>query len=179
MSTIKDIYLGAGCFWCVEAVFQKLLGVNHVESGYMGGHVLNPTYNDICTGLTGHAEVIKVGYDADVIPNETILEVFWHMHNPTTLNQQGGDRGTQYRSVIFYTEDAQKNAAESTKISVAQQIWPNPIVTEIIPAVDYYPGELYHQNYYNQNSQQSYCTYVIYPKLAKLSKDLNKLLKVV
>jgi peptide-methionine (S)-S-oxide reductase len=178
MSNLQSIYLGAGCFWCVEAVFQRLKGVVSVSSGYMGGHDPAPNYNSVCTGATGHAEVVKVTYDEDVIGTETILEVFWHSHNPTTINQQGADKGTQYRSAIFYTNDLQLELAITTRQTVGSMIWSDPIVTQISPATDYFEAELYHQNYYNGHSGQSYCTYVIYPKLAKLEKNFaDKLIK--
>ncbi len=165
------IYLGAGCFWCVESIYQRLKGVLSVSSGYMGGHIDNPTYDAVCSGTTGHVEVIEVVYDSSVIDTNTILEVFWHMHDPTTPDQQGADRGTQYRSAIFYTTDEQHQLALDTRETVASTIWKNPVVTQISAATTYFKAEDYHQNYYNLHSNQSYCTYVIYPKLAKLQKS--------
>jgi peptide-methionine (S)-S-oxide reductase len=172
----ETIYFGAGCFWCVEAVFQRLKGVLYVESGYMGGEVDHPTYEMICTGRTGHAEVVKVIYDPEVISFEVLLKVLWGTHDPTTLNQQGADRGTQYRSAIFYTTDEQRDIAIASKVDVAPTLWDKPIVTEITPASTYYPAEAYHQNYFNNHSTQSYCAYVIQPKIAKLIRSYRQLL---
>ncbi|MFT5122322.1 MAG: peptide-methionine (S)-S-oxide reductase [Kiritimatiellia bacterium] len=169
MNMIQSATFGAGCFWCVEAVFLQLKGVQRVESGYAGGVLNNPTYQDICTGATGHAEVIRIDFDPEVIAYETLLEVFWHTHDPTTLNRQGGDRGTQYRSVIFYHDEAQRTAAEASKVATdASGLWSDPIVTEISPLPDYYPAEAYHQDYYNRNPSQGYCSVAIPPKLKKL-----------
>lgn len=161
---------GAGCFWCVEAVFDSLDGVVKVESGYTGGHVENPTYEDICTGQSGHAEVAKVTFDPKTISFDELLDWFWRSHNPTTLNQQGADRGTQYRSVIFYSTPAQKDAAEASKAK-AQKLFSDPIVTEITEAPAYYPAEAYHQNYYQLNKSAFYCQMVISPKLQKLELE--------
>jgi peptide-methionine (S)-S-oxide reductase len=171
------IYVGAGCFWCVEAVFSRLQGVEKVESGYMGGHVKNPTYKEVCSGLTGHAEVVKIIYDPAVIPLEIILEVLWTTHDPTTLNRQGADTGTQYRSAIFYTNDNQKEVAELSKNTVASQLWPNPIVTEITEAQTYYPAEEYHQQFYALNANQPYCAFTIPPKINKLELKFKSYLK--
>ncbi|MGH1366631.1 MAG: peptide-methionine (S)-S-oxide reductase MsrA [Calditrichia bacterium] len=168
---------GAGCFWCVEAVFQRLKGVSAVESGYTGGETVNPSYEDICRGTTGHAEVVRISFDPDIISYETLLTVLWHSHDPTTLNQQGADKGTQYRSVIYYHNDEQRIQAETSLAKTdASDLWTNPIVTEISPLEAYYPAEHYHQNYYNNNSSQGYCNFVIGPKLAKLEKDFAHLL---
>ncbi|MBK9734618.1 MAG: peptide-methionine (S)-S-oxide reductase MsrA [Saprospiraceae bacterium] len=164
---METVYLGAGCFWCVEAIFQNLKGVISVSSGYMGGHIKNPAYREVCNGTTGHAEVIEVIFDSAIIDFDKILEVFWASHDPTTLNRQGADTGTQYRSVIFYTTELQKNKAEASKSDMAIQIWSNPIVTEITSASVYYKAEAYHQNYFNNNENQSYCAIVINPKLKK------------
>ena len=139
---------GAGCFWCVEAVFQELKGVLKVESGYMGGAIPNPTYREVCTGTTGHAEVTRITFDPTIISYEELLEVLWTTHDPTTLNRQGADAGTQYRSAIFYHSDEQKSKAEKSKKEVATTIWDSPIVTEIVPADTFYPAEEYHQDYY-------------------------------
>jgi peptide-methionine (S)-S-oxide reductase len=162
---------GAGCFWCVEAVFQRLNGVLKVESGYAGGHVKNPTYREVCSGLTGHAEVVKITFDPTIVSFETLLQVFWQTHDPTTLNQQGADVGTQYRSVIFYLNPQQKEIAEKYKQELNEaKVFNKNIVTEITPYTNFYPAEDYHQNYYNQNANQPYCKFVIAPKLDKLDK---------
>ncbi|PWJ39954.1 peptide-methionine (S)-S-oxide reductase [Sediminitomix flava] len=175
---LEMITLGAGCFWCVEAVFQDLIGVEKVESGYSNGQGKNPTYKEVCSGTTGYAEVAQITFDPTVISLEQLLEVFWYTHNPTTLNQQGADKGTQYRSGIFYANEEQKNIAEQSKAKVEKSgLWSDPIVTEITPLKDYYPAENYHQNYYNNNSQQPYCQIVIAPKLKKLYSEYKHLLK--
>lgn len=167
----EEAIFGAGCFWCVEAIFQRVPGVVKIESGYSGGTTENPTYKEVCTGATGHAEVIKLNYDPKQVSYETLLSVFWQTHDPTTLNRQGGDEGTQYRSAIFYKNDAQKASAERLKAELDKSgAFTNPIVTEISPLINYYPAEDYHQNYYNQNSEQSYCQFVIAPKLEKFEK---------
>ncbi|MBS1551114.1 MAG: peptide-methionine (S)-S-oxide reductase MsrA [Bacteroidetes bacterium] len=168
---------GAGCFWCVEAIFQRLKGVESIESGYSGGTVENPTYKQVCTGETGHAEVAKIIFDPSVISYEELLEVFWTTHDPTTLNRQGADVGTQYRSAVFYLNDEQKKKAEKSKNEVATQIWDGKIVTEITPLKKFYKAEDYHQDYYNQNSDQSYCRFVINPKLEKFRKKFSDKLK--
>lgn len=162
---------GAGCFWCVEAVFQRVDGVKSVTSGYMGGKVKNPTYDQICTGLTGHAEVCQVAYDPQKVKFEQLLQVFWQTHDPTTLNRQGADTGTQYRSAVFYHDDQQKKLAEEYKQKLdASGAFENPIVTEISAASEFYRAEQYHQNYFNDNPNQPYCSYVIRPKLEKFQK---------
>lgn len=161
---------GGGCFWCMEAVYERLPGVVSVTSGYAGGHTENPTYHDVCSGETGHAEVTQIGYDPARISYEKLLEVFWQAHNPTTLNQQGADVGTQYRSIILYRNDAEKTAAEKSKAE-AQKDFKKPIVTEIVPLVKFYPAEDYHQGYYDANSDAPYCQVVITPKLEKLEKE--------
>lgn len=168
---------GAGCFWCVEAIFQRLKGVESIESGYTGGTVENPTYKQVCTGETGHAEVAKIIFNPDVISFNELLEVFWTTHDPTTLNQQGADIGTQYRSAVFYLNDEQKMQAEKSKSEIATQIWDGSIVTEITPLKKYYKAEDYHQNYFNQNSDQSYCRFVINPKLEKFRKKFKDKIK--
>jgi len=178
MSTNLDTaVLGAGCFWCVEAIFQRLKGVESIQSGYTGGTVENPTYKQVSTGETGHAEVAKLVYDPTVISYDELLEVFWTTHDPTTLNRQGADVGTQYRSAIFYQNDDQKAAAEKSKTNVAPQIWDGTIVTEVTPLGKFYVAEDYHQNYYNENSNQSYCKFVINPKLDKFRKKFKDKLK--
>lgn len=170
--------LGAGCFWCVEAVFQDVKGVQKVVSGYTGGDVENPTYKQICTGTTGHAEVAQVTFDPSVISFEDILTIFWHTHDPTTLNRQGNDVGTQYRSAIFYHSDEQKELAEKSKAEVdASDLWPNPIVTEIVPLEIFYEAEDYHQNYFDENPYQPYCMMVINPKVQKFKKSFGDWLK--
>ncbi|MFK7817170.1 MAG: peptide-methionine (S)-S-oxide reductase MsrA [Planctomycetaceae bacterium] len=160
---------GGGCFWCTEAVFQKLRGVSKVVSGYSNGDTENPTYHDICTGTTGHAEVIQISFDPEVISFEDLLDVHFATHDPTTLNQQGADRGTQYRSTILCHDDAQQlTAAAKIKELDASGEFSNPIVTSVEPIATFYPAEGYHQNYFNQNPGQPYCLAVIPPKLAKL-----------
>jgi peptide-methionine (S)-S-oxide reductase len=169
---------GNGCFWCTEAIFQQLNGVTMVVSGYAGGKVKNPSYKEVCSGLTGHAEVIQITYDPTVISYDELLEVFWQTHDPTTLNRQGADVGTQYRSVVFYHTDEQKQLAESYKKKLNESgAFDNPIVTEISPLSEYYPAEDYHQNYYNLNGSAPYCSYVIQPKLEKFKKVFKDKLK--
>jgi peptide-methionine (S)-S-oxide reductase len=165
------ITLGAGCFWCIEAAYRQLDGVYSATSGYMGGSHKNPTYEDICNGGTGHAEVVQVVFDPKKLPLEKVLAWFWDLHDPTTLNRQGNDVGEQYRSVIFYQNDAQKKVAEASK-EAAKANFKDPIVTQITKASEFYPAENYHQNYYNENkSKNPYCRYVIEPKLKKLKLD--------
>jgi peptide-methionine (S)-S-oxide reductase len=169
---------GAGCFWCVEAVFLELEGVKKVISGYEGGQVLNPTYKQVCSGQTGHAEVIQVIYDPAKLNYEDLLAAFWQAHDPTTLNRQGNDEGTQYRSVIFYHNDNQKMLAEKYKTELDKSgAWAKPVVTEICKSSTFYPAEDYHQNYYNLNENQPYCSYVIRPKLEKFRKVFKDKLK--
>lgn len=160
---------GGGCFWCIEAVFERLEGVTSVTSGYTGGATENPTYRDVCSGLTGHAEVTQIEFDPKKISYETLLEVFWQAHDPTTLNRQGADVGTQYRSAIFYQNDAQRAAAEKSKTD-AQKLFAQPIVTEIKPLTKFYKAEGYHQDYFRNNLRAPYCQAVIRPKLEKLEK---------
>ncbi|MBN2349059.1 MAG: peptide-methionine (S)-S-oxide reductase MsrA [Bacteroidales bacterium] len=175
---LEIVTLGAGCFWCVEAIFQQLNGVVSAVSGYSGGHVKNPSYKEVCTGTTGHAEVCQISYDPDVISFEEILEVYWQTHDPTTLNRQGNDIGTQYRSVIFYHNNKQKEIAEVLKMNLEKaKIWDNPIVTEIVPFSKFYKAEDYHQEYYDNNPNQSYCTIVITPKIEKFRKVFSDKLK--
>ena len=169
---------GAGCFWCVEAVFQQLNGVESVASGYSGGAVENPSYEQVTTGRTGHAEVIQIAYDSSTITYDELLEVFWKTHDPTTLNQQGADRGSQYRSVVFYHNDHQRELAEKYKRELAKSgAWDQPIVTEISPFKAFYKAEAYHQNYYQSNRQDPYCKYVIDPKMDKFNKVFKDKLK--
>ena len=171
MSKIEVATLGGGCFWCVEAVFQRVKGVISVKPGYAGGQVENPTYKQICTGRTGHAEVAQINFDSEIITYTQILNVFWQAHDPTTLNRQGNDVGTQYRSVIFYHNSEQSNIAHESKKKAGQSgYWDNQIVTEIVELNNYYDAEDYHDNYYDQNPYQPYCVFVIKPKLDKLEK---------
>lgn len=163
--------LGAGCFWCVEAIFQDLNGVISVASGYSGGSISNPTYREVCSGRTGHAEVCQIVYNPKILSFDELLEVFWTTHDPTTLNQQGADIGTQYRSAIFYHSDEQRKTAEEYKQKLNEaNAYPNPIVTEIAPYTAFYKAEDYHQNYYNQNGSEPYCRIVIQPKVDKFKK---------
>ncbi len=168
-SNMKEVaILGAGCFWCVEAVFEELQGVESVESGYTGGTVEDPTYKQICTGNTGHAEVARITFNPEVLTFKEILEVFWKTHDPTTLNRQGADVGTQYRSAVFYLSESQKEEAEHYKQRLNESgAYAAPIITEITKAGKYYPAENYHQDYFLQNPDQGYCRYVIQPKLEK------------
>ena len=169
---------GAGCFWCVEAVFQQLKGVEGVRSGYMGGQTANPTYEEVCSGLSGHAEVIQMDFDPSVITFPELLEVFWSTHDPTTLNRQGYDVGSQYRSAVFYHNEAQQKAAEKYKKELNEaKAFPEPIVTEIVAAEKMYVAEDYHQNYYNNNPNQGYCRAIIPAKLEKLKKVFGDKLK--
>ena len=162
---------GGGCFWCVEAVFERINGVLSVTPGYAGGEIKNPTYKQICTGNTGHAEVAKIEFDINKISYDQLLNVFWQAHDPTTLNKQGNDIGTQYRSVIFYHNEEQKLSAESSMIRANKSgYWNNPIVTEITNLYNYSDAEDYHNNYYSENPNQPYCLFVIKPKLDKLEK---------
>jgi len=171
MNQTEITTLGGGCFWCVEAVFQRIDGVLNVIPGYAGGHVKNPSYREICTGKTGHAEVARIEFDPNIISYKQLLNVFWQAHDPTTLNKQGADIGTQYRSVIFYHSEAQKAVAEkSIKSANESKYWPNPIQTEITEINSYTDAEDYHDNYYNENPNQPYCQFVIKPKLDKLEK---------
>jgi peptide-methionine (S)-S-oxide reductase len=164
---LETATFGGGCFWCGEAVFQRVPGVKSVVSGFAGGTTPNPSYEQVCTGDTGHAEVIQIKFDPAVISYQKILEVFFEEHDPTTLNRQGADAGTQYRSIILYANDDQKKIAEQAKADAAKQ-HTQPIVTQIVPLTAFYPAEDYHQNYYNLNKTQGYCQFVIRPKLRKL-----------
>ncbi len=172
------IILGGGCFWCTEAVFQRLEGVIKVVSGYAGGIIDHPSYRQICTGTTGHAEVIQVFFDPSKISLESLLEVFWATHDPTTLNRQGADVGPQYRSAIFYKDDSQKAIAEKLKSELNQsKIFDSPLVTEITAFTNFYAAENYHQDYYNQNGMQPYCQFVVRPKVEKLKQYFADKLK--
>ncbi len=171
MNEMQKATFGAGCFWCVEAVFERLDGVKDVMPGYTGGYKNNPTYKEICTGMTGHAEVAQVTYDSKIITFNELLDMFWKSHDPTTRNRQGNDIGTQYRSAIFYHNDKQKLLAEESKLKVDNsRIFTNPIVTEITKLDKFWPAEDYHNNYYANNMDQPYCRIVIKPKLDKLFK---------
>jgi peptide-methionine (S)-S-oxide reductase len=168
---LEKVAFGAGCFWCVEAVFQQIPGVTKVVSGYSNGNIKNPTYREVCSGLTGHAEVCELTYDPNLVSFETLLEVFWKTHDPTTLNRQGADVGTQYRSGVYFHNEAQAVLAQQWKDKLnAEKVFPNPIVTEIVAAATFYPAEDYHQQYFNQNGQEPYCQIVIKPKLEKFNK---------
>ena len=170
---------GAGCFWCVEAVYQQLDGVVSVASGYSGGKVDNPTYQQVCDGTTGHAEVCQIEFDPQQISYDQLLEVFWQTHDPTTLNQQGNDVGTQYRSVIFYHTDQQREQAQKRKEDLNEAgAWDTPIVTDIVPSTVFYKAEDYHQNYYRTNPNQGYCQAIIRPKVDKVRKVFQDRLKV-
>lgn len=170
--------LGGGCFWCLDAVFRDLRGVERVVSGYSGGRRPNPTYEQVCSGATGHAEVVQITYDPDEISYRDLLNVFFTIHDPTTPNRQGADVGTQYRSVIFYHNEEQKRIAEEViRETEAKQIWNAPIVTEIVPFEAFYPAEPYHQDYYRKNPEQAYCRVVIEPKVAKFRKQFIDRLK--
>ena len=174
MMKLETATFGAGCFWCVEAVFLQLDGVQKVISGYTGGATRNPDYRSVCTGTTGHAEVVQIEFDPEVISFKELLEVFWHTHDPTTLNRQGNDTGTQYRSAIFYHSDTQRSIAEESKAETDQSnLWSDPIVTEITPIGLFYPAEDYHQNYFELNPTQPYCQFVIQPKMEKFTKDFE------
>jgi peptide-methionine (S)-S-oxide reductase len=165
-----------GCFWCTEAVFQKLRGVSKVVPGYTGGHVANPTYNDVCSGLTGHAEAIQIEYDPEVIAYDTLLDVFFALHDPTTLNRQDADVGTQYRSAVFYENELQREAIERAIARVnASGAYQDPVVTEVSPLSDFYVAEDYHHNFYEDNKAYPYCAIVINPKITKLYKNFGEL----
>ena len=169
-TVMETSILGGGCFWCTEAVFERVEGIKDVISGYAGGEILNPTYKQICTGTTGHAEVIKIIYDPDIVTYEQLLQIFAECHDPTTLNRQGADVGTQYRSTIMYLSDSQEKAARSWKENLSNK-FVDPVVTEIIPAPKFYKAEEYHQDYYTKNPNQGYCSVVIRPKLKKLKLE--------
>jgi peptide-methionine (S)-S-oxide reductase len=168
---LKLATFGAGCFWCVEACFGDLAGVVHVEPGYSGGHIKNPAYKEVCTGRTGHAEVVRVEYDDEKITYSELLEVFWFVHNPTTLNRQGNDIGEQYKSVIYYHDEEQRTLAEAYKTQLdSSGAWSDPIVTEISPLINYYSAEADHHDYFANNPDQPYCAAVVRPKVEKFRK---------
>ena len=176
MSENESITLGGGCFWCLEAVYKQMDGVVSCVSGYMGGHLNNPTYKDICTGSTGHAEVVQVTFNPSVTTLNEVLSVFFTIHDPTTLNRQGNDSGTQYRSVIFYHAESQQHVARNLVAELdSSNIWDSPIVTELAPLTTFFPAEDYHQSYYFGNANQSYCQFVVAPKIIKFrDKFANK-----
>jgi peptide-methionine (S)-S-oxide reductase len=175
MTNDQTAVFGGGCFWCIEAVFNRLMGVKSAVSGYMGGHVDKPTYRQVCNGDTGHVEVVQVTFDPSEISYRDLLEVFFTMHDPTTVNRQGNDEGEQYRSVIFYTSDEQEREAEEAIAALnAAKAFPEPIVTSIEPAATFYPAEDYHQLYYDNNATQPYCQFVIAPKLRKFEKKFGE-----
>ncbi len=178
MSQLDTITLAGGCFWCTEAVFERLRGVTSVVSGYAASRVEDPSYEAVCSGRTGAAEAIQITYDPSIISLEKLLEIFWHVHDPTTLNRQGNDVGTQYRSAIFYANDEQKQVALASKEALEKSgAYKRPVVTEISPFTNFYPAEDYHKEYYDRNSDQPYCQYVIDPKVRKLMKDYRKEVK--
>ncbi len=175
---LETATFGAGCFWCVEAVFQKLKGVEKVTSGYSGGHVKNPSYREVCNGSTGHAEAVQIEYDPNVITYKELLEVFWKTHDPTTLNRQGPDIGTQYRSAIFYHTEEQKKIAEQSKAEMDKSgYFDDPIVTEIEPYKNFFIADDYHQEFYEKNPNQPYCRFRIDPKMEKMKQEFGKYLK--
>jgi methionine-S-sulfoxide reductase len=175
---LDTLVVGGGCFWCLEALFEQLRGVRAVESGYAGGHLENPDYKSVCAGVTGHAEVVRVIYDPSMLTTEVLLRMFFHIHNPTTLNRQGNDVGTQYRSIVLFKNEQQKVKAEQQKELVEKEkLWENPLVTEISPLRKFYPAEEYHQDYFEKNPTQGYCSIVIAPKVRKFRKEYKDLLK--
>jgi peptide-methionine (S)-S-oxide reductase len=175
MANEQVAFFGGGCFWCIEAVFNRLRGVKSAVSGYMGGHVDNPTYRQVCGGDTGHVEVVQVSFDADEIRYKDLLEVFFAMHDPTTLNRQGNDVGEQYRSVIYYSSEEQEREAEEAIAALnAAKAFPEPIVTTVEPASTFYEAEGYHQEYYDNNRMQPYCQFVISPKIKKFEKEFGE-----
>ncbi|MFM2394289.1 MAG: bifunctional peptide-methionine (S)-S-oxide reductase MsrA/peptide-methionine (R)-S-oxide reductase [Bacteroidota bacterium] len=174
---MKSIILGGGCFWCVEGIYSKIEGINSAISGYMGGRSINPSYKEVCSGNSGHAEVVKIDYDEEKINLDLILKIFWTIHDPTTLNRQGNDVGTQYRSIIFYANEDEKETIIHSVKTDGRELWGEEIVTEIAPLSEFYEAEAYHQNYYENNPNQSYCTYVVGPKVNKFKKSFAYLLK--
>lgn len=164
---------GGGCFWCLEAVYELMPGVTAVTSGYAGGHKVDPGYKEVCEGTTGHAEVVQIAYDPHQVSYEKLLETFWEIHDPTSLNRQGADVGTQYRSIILFHDEAQKEAAEKSKAKTQMEL-SRPIVTEIVPLLKFYPAEDYHQDYFRNNPEQAYCQAVVRPKVEKFKKKLHQ-----
>ena len=175
-SKSETIVLGGGCFWCLDAIYRRVQGVTKVVSGYAGGHVADPSYEQVSSGTTGHAEVVQVTFDPHAISLADILEIFWSLHDPTTPNRQGNDVGPQYRSVIMYQGDAQQQTVEKSRAQ-AQKLWPDPVVTEISPLDHFYPAEDYHQDYFHNNPDQGYCQVIINPKLSKLRAKFASRLK--
>ena len=172
---LDTIYFGAGCFWCVEAIFQQVNGVEEVTPGYCGGTIKNPTYNEVCSGKTGHAEVAKIVFNPSIVDLAHLLEVFWKTHDPTTLNRQGNDIGTQYRSAIFFVNDSHKDEVLKFKDElISEKVWAQPIVTQVEKIDVFYPAEDYHHNYFNNNKSQGYCQFVIQPKIEKYKKIFEK-----
>lgn len=172
MRRLETATIANGCFWCTEAIFKRLKGVVSVTPGFSGGHTKNPTWEQVCTGITGHAESIQIEFDPTILPYEKLLDIFFHTHNPTTLNQQGYDKGTEYRSVIFYHNEEQKRIAEKVKETLEKShVFKDPIVTEIIPYTGFYPADNYHKNFYESGNRPDYCALVIDPKLQKLLKE--------
>ena len=178
---VKDLEIATlanGCFWCTEAIFSRVKGIKSVIPGYSGGSTSNPSYEQVCTRITGHAEAIQIEFDSKIISFEKILDIFWHTHDPTTLNRQGNDVGTQYRSAIFYHDDNQKNIAEKLKKELEKEdVFKNPIVTEITPFSKFYPAENYHKEYFENNRNAPYCSFVIDPKIQKLLQKYNDKIK--
>ncbi|MDF2177781.1 peptide-methionine (S)-S-oxide reductase MsrA [Aliiglaciecola sp. CAU 1673] len=175
---LQQATLAGGCFWCIESAFNSVDGVESAYSGYAGGHVTNPTYEQVCKGDTGHAEVVRVIFDSDKLSYRDVLEIFFALHNPTQLNRQGNDIGEQYRSAIFYHDAEQKAEAEKIVAEISeQQVWPEPVVTQIVEVNNYYQAEDYHQDYFNNNPQNQYCNMVVAPKLAKFKKKFAEKLK--
>ncbi|XOV79639.1 MAG: peptide-methionine (S)-S-oxide reductase MsrA [Aestuariibacter sp.] len=175
---MKEITLAGGCFWCIESAFNQVQGILSAKSGYAGGQTMNPSYEQVCTGQTGHAEVVRVQYDQQQISSREILEIFFALHDPTQLNRQGNDVGTQYRSAVFFHDDEQQQAAETIiQQMTEQQMWPDPVVTEVQPVANYYEAEAFHQDYFNNNPQNQYCNIVVAPKLAKFRKTFSSRLK--
>lgn len=178
MANIQHATLAGGCFWCIESAFNSVEGVESAFSGYAGGHTNNPSYEQVCSGNTGHAEVVRVNFDADKLTYRDVLEIFFALHNPTQLNKQGNDVGTQYRSAIFYHDDVQKAEAEKIIAEIeAENIWPEPVVTEVVEINNYTQAEDYHQDYFSNNPQNQYCNMVVAPKLAKFKKNFASRLK--
>ncbi|QBD79457.1 peptide-methionine (S)-S-oxide reductase [Ktedonosporobacter rubrisoli] len=175
MSQLDTATLAGGCFWCTEAIFQRLKGVNAVIPGYASSKVPDPSYKDVCSGRTGAAEAVQIIYDPSIISYDKLLEIFWHLHDPTTLNRQGNDVGTQYRSAVYYRNDEQKQVALAVKKDIEKSgIYRDPIVTEISPFINFYPAEDYHRDYYDRNRAQPYCMFVIEPKVQKLLKEYSR-----
>jgi peptide-methionine (S)-S-oxide reductase len=173
LNSLETVVLGGGCFWCLEAVYQELNGVQQVESGYTGGQVPNPSYEQICDGTTGHAEVVKIEFDPAIVSYRQVLEIFFTIHDPTTLNRQGNDVGTQYRSVIYYHSPQQQDCAKHVVAEMAN-VWDAPIVTQLLPVETWYKAEDYHQNYFRNNPLQGYCAFVVAPKVAKFRKTFSE-----